>query len=196
MTKAPRSKPEGTRTILWWVLWITFTIVSFFIASWFWTPIIYSWFGSVRETRASIAWVIAVFGTWLIFLVPLIVIMYQKVDKAYEDARIRREKTALRFRSIDVPLEKRKIPSSSTALLQNTAETIEGGFLVRLTLRDGRLIPYAFVNKASEILGIYDEREMSFEGKDVVSVVPADNAQWPSFTTQQWLRVDGVQPSE
>ena len=39
-------------------------------------------------------WVASVFGTWMILLVPLIIIMYNKVDRAYEDTRIQREKAA------------------------------------------------------------------------------------------------------
>src|SRR5205823_2536522 len=95
-------KASGTQTIFWWVVWITLTIASFFLAAAFWTPVIASKFGSIRETRTSVIWIVAVFGTWMAALVPLIIVMYSKVDKAYEDARLRREKAALRFKSISV----------------------------------------------------------------------------------------------
>ncbi|MBI3306591.1 MAG: hypothetical protein HYZ84_02120 [Candidatus Omnitrophica bacterium] len=81
MSKKPKTK--GSRTILWWVMWIVMTIVSFFLAAWLWTPIIASQFGSIHQNRNAVLWVTAVFGTWMVILVPLIVVMYMKVDKVY-----------------------------------------------------------------------------------------------------------------
>ena len=111
-------KSGGSQTILWWVIWIALTIGSFFVASAIWTPVIASRFGSVRETKPAVLWITAVFGTWMVILLPLIILMYQKVDKAYEDARIRREKAALRFRSIRVDKSKRLIPQKLRATLE------------------------------------------------------------------------------
>ena len=65
--------------------------LAFFAAAAFWTPWIAKHLGSIRETKNSIIWVTAVFGTWMVFLVPLIIVMYSRVDKVYEDARLRRE---------------------------------------------------------------------------------------------------------
>ena len=95
----PAAKPaqKSSQSVLWWVLWIVGTIAAFFIAAWIWTPLIARRFGSVQNTKTAIIWIGAVFGTWMVFLLPMIVVMYQKVDKAYEDARIRREKSAARF---------------------------------------------------------------------------------------------------
>src|SRR5437899_1735211 len=78
-----RKKAGGTQTIFWWIVWISLTIASFFAASAFWTPFIAKHFGSILETRNAVIWIGAVFGTWMVFLVPLIILMYQKVDKAY-----------------------------------------------------------------------------------------------------------------
>ncbi len=190
-TTAPK-KPGGTQTILWWVVWILFTIGSFFVAAAIWTPIIAKHFGSVRETRASIFWVVSVFGTWMIILVPLIVLMYSKVDKVYEDARNKREKNANRFRSILVEPSKRMVPAAITEKLSAWPQTIEGGHLVNARLKDGRSIPNIFISGKKEVLGVYDATEFLFEGRDIAEVEPVDFKKTPAFLPHFWLRLDGV----
>lgn len=185
-------KSKGTQTILWWVAWITLTIVSFFAAAAFWTPIIAHSLGSVRESRNAIIWVTAVFGTWMVFLVPLIVFMYQKVDKAYEDARIRRENNANRFRSILVPEEKRRIPESVSQKLAKLPLTISGGHLVNITLENGAQVPNVFISECREVLGVYNARELTFEAKDIRDFELVDMNTPPVFLTTSWLRLDGA----
>ena len=188
------AKSKGTQTILWWVAWITLTIVSFFAAAAFWTPFIAKYLGSVRESRNAIFWVIAVFGTWMIFLVPLIIVMYQKVDKVYEDARIRREDNANRFRSILVPEEKRRIPAHLSQKLAAFAPTVNGGHLVNLTLQNGSQIPSVFISECREVLGVYNARELTFEPMDIRDLELVDMNTPPNFLTTSWLRLDGATP--
>lgn len=196
MTNQNAKPKSGTRTILWWVIWISLTILSFFAASAFWTPVIAKHYGSVRETKASIIWVVAVFGSWMVILVPLIILMYSKVDKVYEDARINREKKEARFRSIFVEPSKRRIPDSIAQKLAQGPETIEGGYLVNATLADGRKIENLFISSQKEVLGLYNATDFSFEGKDIVSVEAIDWTQPPSFLANFWLRLDGVKAPE
>src|SRR5687768_2772555 len=89
-----KQEKDGNYTVLWWIGWITLTIISFFISCYFWTGFIAKYVGSMDKPGVPIVWVTAVFGTWMVLLVPLIVIMYSKVDKAYEDARLKRETDA------------------------------------------------------------------------------------------------------
>lgn len=191
-----RKKSSGTQTIFWWVAWITLTIASFFVAAAFWTPFIAKKFGSIHETRNSILWIVAVFGTWLATLVPLIIVMYSKVDKAYEDARLQREKAALRFKSIPVEKSKRLLPASLAAKLEHSPEVIQGGHLVTLILKDGRKIPNVFIAGKTEILGIYDAEELNFEVRDIQEIELSDLNTLPSFLTPNWLRLDGVTAPE
>ena len=192
-----RNQPGGTRTIFWWIVWITLTIASFFAASAFWTPVIARKFGSIRETRTAILWIVAVFGSWMAALVPLIIVMYSKVDKAYEDARTRREKAAMRFKSITVDKSKRLLPSSLAAKLAAWPETIQGGHLVTAVLKDGRKIQNIFIAEKNEILGIYDATEMNFTGQDVADIELEDLlVNTPSFFTANWLRLDGATAPE
>ena len=85
---------KSENTVLWWVGWIALTILSFFACCYFWTGFIARHIGGMDTGNAPILWVTAVFGSWMVLLVPLIIVMYAKVDKAYEDARIRRESAA------------------------------------------------------------------------------------------------------
>ena len=183
--------------MFWWIVWITLTIVSFFVAVAIWTPIIASRFGSVRETRNSVIWVTAVFGTWMVILVPLIIMMYQKVDKAYEDARNKREQAVNRFRSVKIDLTKRLISPELAGKLAAQPEIIQGGHLVTVKLGDGRKIPHVFIANKNEILGIYDAPEMNFTGQDVQDLEIEDMLENPpSFFTPNWLRLDGMTQAE
>lgn len=189
--KSPKS---GSRTVFWWVVWIVLTIGSFFLASAFWTPVIAKYFGSVRETKASVLWVVSVFGTWMLFLLPLMIVMYQKVDKVYDDARIRREKSALRFRSIFVEESRRVVSEKISSQLKTWPQTIDGGYLAHVILKNGQKVPNVFIRDGREILGVYDVSEFSFEASDVVGVEPVEFSKNPAFLANQWLRLDGVAP--
>ena len=87
-------KKRSDNTVLWWIGWITLTILTFFASSYLWTGFIATHVGGMDQKGVPLIWVASVFGTWMILLVPLIVIMYNKVDRVYEDTRIKREKTA------------------------------------------------------------------------------------------------------
>ncbi|MCB9799882.1 MAG: hypothetical protein H6757_03905 [Candidatus Omnitrophica bacterium] len=183
---------KGTQTVLWWVAWITLTILSFFAAHAIWTPLIARHFGSIRETKTAAIWVAAVFGTWMVFLVPLIVFMYHKVDKAYEDARNRRERAEKQFRSLNIEKEKRLLPEILSRKLAGVPETIEGGHLVSLTLKNGKHYAYAFIAHRHELLGLYDEKEFNFTGSDIQDIELVDMSKPPTFFAASWLRLDGV----
>ncbi len=191
-TLSGSKKSAGSQTILWWIGWITATILSFFVAARLWTPWVADHLGSVRETRNAVIWIGLVFGTWMVFLVPLIIFMYQKVDKVYEDARIRRETAQKLFRSILVPEEKRQISNAVAQKLTDWPETIDGGHLVRARLKDGREIPYVFISGRREVLGVYNARTLEFSGSDIETVEPETLDPAPLFLQNQWLRLDGA----
>ena len=190
------SSHNNSQSVLWWVAWIGLAIGSFFVSSAFWTPLIAKHFGTVRETRNAVLWVATVFGTWMIILIPLIILMYAKVDKAYEDARLAREARALRFRNIRVEKSKRLLRPEFSQKLRSIPETISGGHLVSVTLADGRRISNVFVAGGSEIIGLYDFTEMPFEARDIIALEPVDlAAAAPVFLAASWLRLDGAESS-
>ena len=188
---------QDETTVTWWLIWITLTIGSFFAAVWFWTPFIASRFGPIRIPTNALLWLIAVFGTWLVALIPLMIIMYYKVDKAYEDARIRREVRAQKFqdpvklRAVFVDESNRELSKDVARKLKKVPQTIRGGHLITAILRDGRRIENVFVARGKELLGVYDQGELTFKGQDIVDFESTDLTHPPDFTEKIWLRLDG-----
>ncbi|MBI3252127.1 MAG: hypothetical protein HYZ52_02250 [Candidatus Omnitrophica bacterium] len=190
---------SGASTVWWWVGWILLTIVSFFISCAFWTPFIAGHFGSMDKSGASVLWVAAVFGSWMVLLVPLIVVMYHKVDKAYEDARIAREKAAVekgktetRVQSVLIDPVDRLLDKKLVDKLRCVPESIKKGHLVTATLRDGRKIDHVFVKDKKEVLGVYGMSRIDFKIGDIIDLEPADLDRLPAFKAEEWLRLDGV----
>ena len=188
---------QDESTVTWWLIWISLTIGTFFIAVWLWTPFISARFGSVKNPTTTFIWIVAVFGSWLVTLIPLMVLMYWKVDKAYEDARIRRQmgqtpfENAVKLRAVFVEKQKRRISDALSQKLKTIPRTIKGGHLVTAILQDGRRMDHVFVSGRKELLGIYDQQELTFEANDIVDVEPTDLTHPPDFTQKTWLRLDG-----
>jgi len=187
--------------MLWWIGWMTIALGSFFLGCWFWTPIVAKYFGSIRSVNASLAWLVAVFGTWMIFLLPLMVVMYTRVDRMYEEVRARREEAQAKAepakaqaKSISVNPDDTKLDAHLSAKLKNVPEIIKGGQLVTLLLKDGRQIPHVFIKGGEEIAGIYEEDQLSFSNTDIADVEPTNLDQLPEYTEERWLRFD-VQPA-
>ena len=188
---------QDESTVTWWLIWISLTIGSFFLAVWFWTPFIATRFGSIKNPTASLLWIVAVFGSWLVALIPLMVLMYWKVDKAYEDARIRREvrnqkfKDPVKIKTVFIEKSKRHVPKAISEKLKKIPQTIKGGHLMTAILKDGRKIEHVFIARRKELLGIYGEEELTFEPEDIVNFELTDLTHPPDFTQKTWLRLDG-----
>ena len=197
------SKSSST-TVFWWIGWIVLTIASFFVASSFWTPIIAKHIGSMTTTPAApLIWVALVFGSWMVLLVPLIIVMYQKVDKSYEDARSSREESAYKknqaiwaVRAVTLPESQRKLSAALQAILRTIPETLKNGHLVHLRLKDRRLIEHAFILNKKELLGVYNRESIDFDAEDIAALEPVNLDQLPPFESNRWLRLDGVGSSD
>ena len=193
------SEKKGTSTVFWWLGWIALTIVSFFVSYYFWTGFIAQRFGSMDRPGAPVLWIIAVFGTWLLLLLPLIVVMYQKVDKSYEDARLAREgrdleraKEELGVRWASMEPSERLLPKALSEKLKKTPEAIRRGHLVTAVLRDGRRVENVFVFNRRDVLGVYGQTRMPFEVREVVDLEPANLDRLPDFKSEEWPRLDGA----
>ena len=75
--------------------------------------------------------------------------------------------------------------------LKKIPNTVKNGHLVTVTLKDGRKVENVFVAKRSELLGVYDQNELTFAASDIVSLEPANLTHPPDFTQKSWLRLDG-----
>lgn len=196
-----RLSRQDETSVTWWIGWIALTIATFFASAGFWT-----WFfarsgGNIQDPGAAPRWVFAVFGTWMIALVPLIVVMYQKVERAYENARLRREERAAneigppRPKSIYLDPAKRFLEGPLAWKLKKIPPTLKrsghAGHLVTAILKDGRRFENVFVANRTEVLGIYGYLNLPFEGRDVADVEPADLNKVPIFSEENWLRLDG-----
>ena len=190
---------KNDNTVSWWLGWIALTIVSFFVSSYFWTGFIARHVGTMQQPGVPVLWVTAVFGSWMVLLVPLIVVMYYKVDKAYEDARIARESAAfdraraeLNVQSVFIEESERLLNAGLSKKLKQFPEAVKRGHLVRIKLRDGREIENVFVLDRKDVLGVYGVKEAAFRAGDIVDVEPMDLEKLPAFETANWLRLDGV----
>lgn len=194
-------KREGKdSTVLWWIGWIALTILSVFVSAWVWTGTLARWVGPMSRPGAPIIWVAAVFGTWLLLLLPLIIVMYNKVDRAYEDSRnaqearrFERSRREMGVRAVSVPAAERRLAEPIAAKLRRSPHTIPKGHLVTALLRDGRRVPNVFIYDARDVLGVYDAERLDFKVSEIVDVIPAaaDEPLTP-FTADRWLRLDGI----
>ena len=187
------------RTVLWWVGWILLTILTFFVSCAFWTPLIARHFGAMDKAMAPIVWVTAVFGSWMVLLVPLIVVMYNKVDRVYEETRIRREAaqrqkvlSSLPFKSVLVPESERLLGPALVDKIKKIPPTLKRGHLVSVFLKNGRQVDHVFIVDKNEVMGVYGHDKPPFRVADIVDVRAADLERLPPFETERWLRFDGV----
>ena len=188
-----------TPNVLWWIVWILLTIGSFFVSAHFWTGFIADKFGSIHQPGVAILWVAAVFGSWMVLLVPLIILMYNKVDKAYDEARIKREMSALRqqqkgvlFKSIFVEESQRLLKETLTKKIRKFPPVIKGGYLVTAILQDGTKVENVFIAYRSQVLGVYGYDRLPFDVSEIVDLEPTNLNHLPDFKIEQWLRLDGV----
>ena len=193
-----RLSQEDETHVTWWIGWIALTIATFFASAGFWTWYFARGGGNIQDPGAGGRWVFAVFGTWMIALLPLIVVMYQKVDRAYEKARIRREENETKKagpKTVYLDPEKRRLEESLVRKLKQLPATLkrgrDSGHLVTAVLRDGRKFQNVFIANRTEILGIYGYNDLPFEVREIVALEPVDLSQSPSFSEENWLRLDG-----
>lgn len=184
-------------TVLWWIGWIVLTILSFFVSCYFWTGFIAERVGPMSQKGVPILWVTAVFGTWMVLLVPLIVIMYTKVDKAYDDARLGKEaaarqaKTDFGVKIVTVEESARFLPKNLSEKLKKIRSAVPKGHLVTAVLKNGSRVDNIFILNRKEILGVYGRDGLDFDLRDIVDVTPVDLDQLPDFRTEKWLRFYG-----
>lgn len=192
-------KKNDSSTVGWWLGWITLTILTFFVSCYFWTGFIARHAGNMDKPGVPVLWLTAVFGGWLILLVPLIILMYNKVDKAYEDARITREasqfenaKQKFKIQSIRIENSQRLLKKELTAKLKKIPETIKRGHLVTATLSNGQKIENVFILDKKDVLGVYGVKSLSFNIQDIAEVEPVAGDHIPDFKAEEWLRLDGA----
>lgn len=189
-----RLSQNDETNVTWWIGWIALTIATFFASAGFWTWFLAKQGKTIHDTATARTWIFAVFGTWMAALVPLIVVMYQKVDRAYEKARERREEKQPRPRAIYLDPAKRMLTDPLAFKLKKMPVTLKrgrnAGHLVTAVLKDGKKFENVFVANYREVLGIYGEEKLPFEVEEVVDLEPT-HLEKAAFTEENWLRLDG-----
>ena len=186
--------------MLWWIVWILLTILTFFAGYAFWTPFIARHVGNMDKGATPVLWVSAVFGTWMVLLLPLILTMYHKVDRTYEEARVKRDavtdKKKAAFspvKSIFIPEAERLLGDALVKKIKKMPETIKRGHLVTALLKNGQKIEHVFVLDKTEVMGVYGYEKAPFRVSDIVDLQPSPLERIPVFEAGRWLRFDGLQ---
>jgi hypothetical protein len=190
-------KPGNAHPVLWWIGWIVLTILSFFVACFFWTGWIKAHVGPMTQPGVPMVWVAAVFGSWMALLVPLIIVMYNKVDRSYDEARARKEEQARRFlkTQFQVPVlaiarQKRILPEPIRRQLRRMPRTFKSGHFLRLYLKDGSTFENALVWDAEEVVGVYGRTTYPIDAGSVTRIEALDPVTVMPVEYEKWLRLE------
>lgn len=136
-------------------------------------------------------WSKAVFGTWLLMLLPFLAFMYRQADRIFKDAVMRQSQAGPRFRTVLIEKSKRLLTPDLCRKIRQTKPVMPEGHVVACILKDGRKIPNVFVVRGQEILGLYDRLTMDFSGEDIHDIEGGASKELPAYEEEKWLRLDG-----
>lgn len=165
-------------------------IIGFLLVS----LIVWSWIlrDKVLTLRPGFEWVWikAVFGSWLLAVMPVLVWMYRKADAIFKDAQKRQTAEGPKFQSKFIERSKRLLPQFLIEKLKSVEETLPRGHVVDLILKDGRRIPHVFILDGREILGVYNLSAMDFNAEDAADVETIREINEFAYEESKWLRLD------
>lgn len=134
-------------------------------------------------------WMKNVFASCLALTLPLLVFLYKKADQIYKAALARQTQLGPKFQTGYLEQSKRILSPELMEKIKTIPETLSGGHVLNLELKDGRIIPNVFIFRGREILGVYDVPAVTFQSVDVRDVFPPEIL--PAFEEERWLRLDG-----
>jgi len=155
-------------------------------SSFFWSVIFKK---AIQDVGMYPVWAKAVFASWLVFLIPFLVIMYRQADSIFKSAEARQTYNP-QFKSMFIDASQRMLPELVAERLKGMPATLPNGHLVTVVLKDGQKVPYVFVRSGREILGVYDRTSLGFVAEDVLEIELADKDKLPNFDESKWLRLD------
>ena len=135
------------------------------------------------------SWLKNVFTTWLLLACPFLIYLYKSADRIFREAVIRQGQDRVRFKSIFVEKTSRILPEKVALKIQSLPETLQGGHVVDLTLKNGTKISNAFIFQSREILGLYQREAFDFEPTEVADAEAV--SVFPAYEESAWLRLDG-----
>jgi len=137
-------------------------------------------------------WIKSVFVSWLVILLPFLILMYRKADLIFKTA-VERQTYNPKFRTVSVERSERLLPDSIVQKIKVFPPTLRQestGHVVTLILRGGREVPNVFVLNHREILGIYDQTTFDFSVQDVSGVEASNPSKLPPYDESRWLKFD------
>jgi len=148
---------------------------------------------SLHRTASGLygPWLKAVLATWLLALIPFLVIMYRKADTLFKEAHARQTSRGPKFQSTLIEKALRQLPITIADQISLFPEMLENGRIVTLKLKDGREIQDVFVINSREVIGLYGRESMDFKIGDVAGVQAVDAQSLPAYDETRWLRLDG-----
>lgn len=154
-----------------------------------------SLFWSFRMREAVLAdglnrvWMKNVGGTWLLALLPLLVLMYRRADVIFRLADERQNYKPGYQRAV-VSIVERTLSPEISERLKKLPETLPHGHVVTVILKDGQKISNVFIKYRREIAGIYDRSELGFRSSDIGDVEPMKTEEWSVCEESKWFRFD------
>lgn len=166
-------------------LFVGFLVFSaFFWSFWFKKEIT-----SPAHHGLSNSWAKAVFGSWLLSLLPLLSFLYKRTDQILKSAIARQTQMGPKFQTQFIEKTKRTLSPRLASKLSEIPETLPKAHVVDLILKNGQRIPHVFIMNKNEVLGVYNREKIDFEFSEAADLEPVSNL--PHFEEEKWLRLDG-----
>ena len=168
-----------------------FTGMGFFIGLFIASALAWTWFLRKRlfpDTPGfDPVWLKAVFSTWFLILIPLLVWMYRRADNIFEKANARQTYEP-HFQVHWIEPEKRQLSADLSRQIKKFKPTIPGGHLVNARLKNGQVLKHLFVMDAKEVAGVYDPMVLDFDVSEFEDLSVLESDCLPSFDETKWVR--------
>lgn len=185
-----RLNSDQERAVDAWFVGVGIFIGLLITSSLFWSLVFRARLHGVNGQGMDALWAKAVLGSWLVILLPCLILMYRKADTIFKDA-VERQTYIPKFKSICIEGSQRFLPLAIVSKIKAFPQTLPGAHVVTVLLKDGRRVPHVFVLSNREILGIYGQSELSFVASDVEGVEMIEKEALPAYEESEWLRLDG-----
>ncbi len=169
----------------------SFTGMAFFIGFFIASAVFWSWVFKKRILPDTAGfdslWMKAVFSTWLVALIPILVWMYRKADRIFENANAKQTYEP-RFKIHWIEPEKRLLPEALVQQIKKSRPTLPGGHLVNAKLKNGGTSEHLFVLAGKEVAGIYDPKTLDFDVSELQELSVLESTYLPVFDESKWVR--------
>ena len=182
-----RLNTDQERAVDAWLLGVSVFIGSLVVSALAWAFMYRQRFGLSQGLDPL--WARAVFGSWIVILIPFLILMYRKADAIFLSAQSRQTYEPS-YRRQFMEESQRQLPAHFVTKLSSVKPILANGHLVDLKLKDGRQVRYVFVLNGREILGVYDRDKIDFTAGDVEAMELVSPENLPVFDPALWLRLD------